>query len=388
MTKKAIKKEKKVSVSVDLKPLEVISPKERVRLEALIKQNDLDIEEVMKTFEGAIAKIKDTTGMTKDMLDRIGVSAVYNEERRKKKRLEKPKRETNIVSIYGFLAGDAGIFDKADTIRKTAKSFIDRNGLEAAKEAQLIDGDNKILDQRAEIFGKTNPNYLKPLPENFHDRNRTLYGFFKNNGEKVFKFTTLQTADNKLARAWDQVHFHEPCQTVGILKEENEETMRLNSSQAEGTETIFRALKEDWPIEDIVKDYCAKNETPIKDVEKVHEETKKEWNRIVWIRGIVAWVNTDRPTPWGAVWMCLMDPENEEQSVNVLIPQHLSVDFGELSELIVFGKTRRNKNRDRDTGKTVEGDVIIDLYGYLPLLKAPKVQETETEEENIEGWLD
>ena len=71
----------------------------------------------------------------------------------------------------------------------------------------------------------------------------------------------------------------------------------------------------------------------------------------------------------------------------------LSIDFGEGSEIIIFGKTKVSKYRDRDSGELVEGDVIVDVHGIYPIpglstSREASIPETLEDETEIEGWLD
>jgi hypothetical protein len=109
------------------------------------------------------------------------------------------------------------------------------------------------------------------------------------------------------------------------------------------------------------------------------------------VRGIVSWINIDRPTSYGSIWMGLMDPEDETVSVRCLVPDHLTIDFAEASEILVFGKTRRYKSRD-ENGELVDADVIIDVQAIYPLvgLTIPRETTSKQQEEEVEisGWID
>jgi len=199
---------------------------------------------------------------------------------------------------------------------------------------------------------------------------------------------------------------------TAIVREEIAEDIKLGSSSAEESMSVFKALKEDWDIRKIIDDTLSKHEvefndeavtiedqwTPIKDVEKHHEAFKDAWDRRIFVKGVVAWINTDRPTPFGAVWMGLMNPDNEDELVRVLIPEQISVDFGELSEVYVFGKTKRSKYKNQeaaenapDSEKYLDGDVVVNATGIYPVVPTPKDSssvEGGADEKEIEGWLD
>jgi len=358
------------------------------RLKKLAEQNKVPYETIKSEWE-VECKALNEKGLKGD-LSKLACHAVANNYRRKKQ-FQQKKDDSTREALYGFVIGDSGIFDKAQQIRNEAKRYIDEHGVQAAKEAQLINEDGEILDQRPTIFGRVNPKHLEPLDPNLKVRNRTLYGIFRKNGSKTFKLTSIQTADNKLALAWNKVKLFTPCQTVAIIKEELKTEVKANSSQMEGSSTIFKAVKEDMAVDSIVLDTLGPMVSPIKDLEEHHKTFADAWDRKIVLKGIVAWLNVDRPTSFGSIYMGLMDPEDEESLVRVLIPEHLPITFGELSEVIVLGKTRRSKYKDKESGKLVEGDVIVDVYAVyaLPGLSTPKEgRGEETDDQEVEGWID
>ena len=371
-----------------------LSKVELKRLQDLATRNKVPVKEVMERFKEAKKTISN---------DRLAVTSVMNSYRREKS-FQLVRKKGNIQVLYGFIVGDLGLFDRAEMIRNQVKSYIRKEGIEAAREAQLIDGDNRILDQRAQIYGRENPNYLEVLPPELHLRSRTLLMIARKNGDKTFKLGSIHTEDNRLARAWDKVKFYTPCQVPINLKEEIEDRktkegkvvifgdFKANSSSAQETTSIFKAVKEDWDVDKILMETVEKQITPIEKIEEVHNATKDVWDRRIIIRGAVTWVSIDRPTPFGSIWMQVMDPDNEENVVRCMIPEHLSIDFGEGSEIIIFGKTKVSKYRDRDSGELVEGDVIVDVHGIYPIpglstSREASIPETLEDETEIEGWI-
>jgi len=371
-----------------------LSKVELKRLQDLATRNKVPFKEVMERFKEAKKTISN---------DRLAVTNVMNSYRREKS-FQLVGKKGNIQVLYGFIVGDLGLFDRAEMIRNQVKSYIRKEGIEAAREAQLIDGDNRILDQRAQIYGRENPNYLEVLPPELHLRSRTLLMIARKNGDKTFKLGSIHTEDNRLARAWDKVKFYTPCQVPINLKEEIEDRktkegkvvifgdFKANSSSAQETTSIFKAIKEDWDVDKILMETVEKQITPIEKIEEVHNATKDVWDRRIIIRGAVTWVSIDRPTPFGSIWMQVMDPDNEENVVRCMIPEHLSIDFGEGSEIIIFGKTKVSKYRDRDSGELVEGDVIVDVHGIYPIpglstSREASIPETLEDETEIEGWI-
>jgi len=375
-----------------------ISTKEHKRLEKLSKSLGIDVEELLKEFNEEYTKLE--TSKFKGNIEHLAVNGVMNRHRREKQRQLWTPRNPPVV-VYGFITGDAGMRDKAQDMRKKARNTIEREGLQFAKDAQLINGDNEILDQRTHIYGKENPKHMEPLNPKLKLRSRTLFGCMKLNGESKFKYGSIHTEDNRLARAWDQIPFFTPFQTYGLVKENTDDNIRLNSSQAKETTSVFKKLNEEWgqtpeAIHKIIIDTIGKQLTSIDKVEEHYEAFKDAWDRKIFVKGVVSWLGLERPTSWGAIWMGLMDAEagiEADYQVRVQIPPHIKVDFGEQSEVIVFGRTKRSNIRDEEDNWVPEGDVVITANGIWPIpgLTTPKETsqlETLEDEDQIEGWLE
>ena len=376
-----------------VKKLETINGELGARLKKLATSNKVTLDIVMQKF---------TTFRESGMDERTAVFAVVNEYRKVKQfqtfNANRKQRETEI--LYGFITGTNGIWDKAETIRRQANSFIKKNGIPMAQEQGFIDGENHILDKRQQIWGRPNPDYGKPLPETLHVLDLTLYGYFRHNGDKIYKFGRIQTSNNALARAWDKDiiqkdRYFTPCQVNAIIDSEDKTDIALRATTAKDSESVFKGVSEKWDIKTII-DKSTKF-TPIKDVEKLYEQSKMPTGKMpfdhyVVVKGIVTYVNSDRPDALGRITVGLMNPDNEEELVRIRVdPSTVSLDFGELSEIYVFGKCARSMYKDRETGKLEDGDVVVDAFGIYAVVKTERVkgvEEDTSDTEVVEGWLD
>jgi len=376
-----------------VKKLNNINGDFQVRLKVLATTNKVPLATVIKQFD---------TFKEGGMDERTAVFAVVNEYRKTKQfqkfQANRTQKETDV--LYGFIVGTRGIWDKTETIRRQAKKFIEKNGTQMAQEQGVVDGENHILDTRQQIWGRPNPDYGKPLPENLHVLDLLLYGYFRHNGDKVYKFGSMQTSNNALARAWDRDiiqkgKYFTPCQVVAIIDSEDATDIALHATTNKDSPSVFKRVEEKIDIKTVI-DKTTKF-TPIKDVEKLYEQTKMPNGKMPFdhyavVKGIVTWMNTDRPDALGRITIGLMNPDNEEELVRVRVdPSTLSLDFGELSEIYVFGKCNRSMYRDRETGKLEDGDVVLDAFGIYTIVKTPKirgVEESTSDEEVVEGWLD
>jgi hypothetical protein len=322
------------------------------------------------------------------------ISAVINEIRKDVKRATfVPKAEAS--PVVGIIVADTGLWDKIGNMISVAQAYVKRTSIAVAVRDQYINGDGQVLDRRQKLFGKPNPDYLKPLKEKVVDSSRTL-GLIGRIGEsQVFKYGTIQTNDGALARGWNKIKFFTPCQTFGIVKDNPDDGFfKLNSSQAEGTTSIFKAVKEDMDVDAIFHQVVDPQLTAITAVERTYELIKEAYDRTLFVKGTVAWIARDRPNNWGAIRMGLMDDDGNE--IVVSIPEYLSKDFGELSKLIVIGKPDRGdlKVVDDETKKTTwekkKGDVYLQALGIYVSERTPEdVYSADAlgETAQIEGWI-
>jgi len=355
-----------------------IDRKELSRLKALVKKSKKPLNELIKEFDEIRPDVVN---------DRLAVNTLFNRYRRKvKKQTFKSKQKAEVVT--GFVWGETGLIDKAQNMRGKAKRFIKKNGKQAAVDAQLINGEGKFLDQRQKIYGRENPNYLEPMPDNLKIRRRTLFGIFKKNGD-AFKYGSIHTENNKLAGGWRKVKRFTPCSTYVLIKEDTSE-LRMNASMAEGTTTVFKKIDEPWDIMEIIEATVGNRYTPISQVEEHFEAYKDAWDRKIFLRGMIGWLNLDRVDMFGRHSGLLCDPDDPETGVRLEIPAHIAIEWGEGSEVLILGKTRRNKYYSEE-GELTDGDVVITVQGIYPIPgmttpveSAPDVQS----DEDIDGWLD
>jgi hypothetical protein len=249
-----------------------------------------------------------------------------------------------------------------------------------------------------QLFGRPNADFGKPLPENLHVLDLMLYGYFRHNGNKDFKWGTIQTSDNKFARAWDKdiiqkARYFLPCQVNCIIGSEDEDSITLRSTGNKDNPSVFKALDEKLDIQTIIEKTT--KFMNLANVENYFEQIKTPNGKVpfdskVVVKGVVTWMNTDRPDALGRVLFQIMNPDNEEETIRVRVdPTTLSLEFGELSEIIVFGKPARSMYRDRETGELTDGDVVIEAFGIYVISKTPKTSSTEpsNEDEVVDGWL-
>jgi len=349
-------------------------------------------EELVTMFNDQIGKL--TGKVPESGLKGFAISGVKNEIRKDVKRAAfVPKAEAS--PVIGFIVADTGLWDKIGNMIAAAQAYVKRTSIAIAVRDQYINGDGQVLDRRKKIFGRDNNDYLKPLKEKVVDSSRTL-GLIARIGDGTdYKYGTIQTNDGPLARGWSKVRFFTPCQTFGIVKDNPKEGFfKLNSSQAEETTSIFKAVKEDIDVNAIFHQVIDPQLTAITAVERTYELIKEAYDRTLFVQGTVAWIARDRPNNWGAIRMGLMDDDGNE--IVVSIPEYISKDFGELSKVIVIAKPDRGdlKVVDDETKKTTwekgKGDVYLQALGIYVVERTPEdVYSADAlgDTKEIEGWI-
>jgi hypothetical protein len=349
-------------------------------------------EELVTMFNDQIGKL--TGKVPESGLKGFAISGVKNEIRKDVKRAAfVPKAEAS--PVIGFIVADTGLWDKIGNMIAAAQAYVKKTSIAIAVRDQYINGDGQVLDRRKKIFGRDNNDYLKPLKEKVVDSSRTL-GLIARIGDGTdYKYGTIQTNDGPLARGWSKVRFFTPCQTFGIVKDNPKEGFfKLNSSQAEETTSIFKAVKEDIDVNAIFHQVIDPQLTAITAVERTYELIKEAYDRTLFVQGTVAWIARDRPNNWGAIRMGLMDDDGNE--IVVSIPEYISKDFGELSKVIVIAKPDRGdlKVVDDETKKTTwekgKGDVYLQALGIYVVERTPEdVYSADAlgDTKEIEGWI-
>ena len=349
-------------------------------------------EELVTMFNDQIGKL--TGKVPESGLKGFAISGVKNEIRKDVKRAAfVPKAEAS--PVIGFIVADTGLWDKIGNMIAAAQAYVKKTSIAIAVRDQYINGDGQVLDRRKKIFGRDNNDYLKPLKEKVVDSSRTL-GLIARIGDGTdYKYGTIQTNDGPLARGWSKVRFFTPCQTFGIVKDNPKEGFfKLNSSQAEETTSIFKAVKEDIDVNAIFHQVIDPQLTAITAVERTYELIKEAYDRTLFVQGTVAWIARDRPNNWGAIRMGLMDDDGNEMVVS--IPEYIGKDFGELSKVIVIAKPDRGdlKVVDDETKKTTwekgKGDVYLQALGIYVVERTPEdVYSADAlgDTKEIEGWI-
>ena len=348
-------------------------------------------EQLAELYQTETSKL---TGKVVDAeLSSFAVTAVVNEMRKEKKRSNFVRAEAD--QVVGFIMGDSGTWDKIANMIAAAKAYIKKTSIAQAVQENYINGDGQVLDRRDKIFGKANEHYLEPLKENVSDCTRTLYLIGRIGEDATFKRGTIQTNDAPLCRAWGKAATHQflPCTTFGIVKENTADNFKLNASKAEETTSVFKALNEEMDCGQIFIDVVTPQLTEITKVERMYELISEAWDRFLMVKGKVSWIARDRPSPFGAINMGIMDDSGNELVVS--LPEQVSKDFGELSEVIVYGKPDRGdlKVVDESTGKAIyqkgKGEVMLKAVGVYVVKATPAdvYSSDASNGEDIEGWV-
>lgn len=413
VSKKSKKVEEASEAVVDVPVMQDPTPEVKeityeYKIQELAEKNSIPVEELVAEYQKQYQDL--TVKGVSANLEKLAYNGVLNLVRKKTKPKVEFVPKAKAEQVVGFVIGDGGVFDKVLMMVNQAKSYSNKYGIAAAQKAKLINAQSEPIDTRDEVFGKENPDKGKPLGKrdaqgNFvynHERSRTLDMIAKLPNETEFKLGTIQTNDNQLALGWGKIKFFALASIFGIIKE-TDAPFALNSSNAEDTRSIFHAVHEDIDIDSIFMQVVGPKLTEIGEIPREYEllpknkKGKPEWNHRFYVRGTVSWIARDRRSPIGTINMGLWNPETGSEIV-VQIPEQLSADFGENSEIIVIGKLSKGDLRVEGEGGKAEyvkgeGAIRIDALGFykIPNMTTPAESsspEALEEEAAIDGWMD
>lgn len=352
------------------------------RLKAIAKSREMKLTEIQQVWATAKERMPKAP-------DRLVLNAVMTQLR------ERPAFATTkrafIGHFIGFMVGDVGLRDKAEEMRDKAERTIDRYGFDVALEKGLVNAAGEVLDSRPKVFGRKNPRYGQVLGVRAKIRSHRLYFLCKQARDKKWELAHLQTNDNGLALAWCNLPYYRWVTFPALVQAHDSTGYRLTGSTAKGTLTVFKAVKEERDPYNVYEEVFKPQITPIRKVESYHEAVKEAWDRWIVCYGVIGQLGLERETMFGIPGR-LLDTDigyEAEGQVRFYIPEHIKINCGVYSEAYIFGRTRRSKYRDRETGKLVDADVVIDVWGMFPnpkLTMEPTVDEY-IEEEQIEGFI-
>jgi hypothetical protein len=157
---------------------------------------------------------------------------------------------------------------------------------------------------------------------------------------------------------------------------------------------VFKAINEDMDCGKIFMVVVTPQLIEITKVERMYELCKEAWDRLFFVRGRVSWIARDRESYFHTIKMGIMDAEGNELVVE--LPEQVSKDYGELSDIIVAGKPDRSdlkvveEGTNRATYQKGKGPVILKAVGVYVIKATPTdvySSDVQGEEQNIEGWV-
>lgn len=353
----------------------------------------------------------------KNNLETLAINLTGNDVRKalKYKKIQEENKDSpkkgNVKAITGFVVGSQGVFDKIKNMQSQLRNLSGKYSTvelrhkwtdSKGKEHQpLINEKNELLDQREKMFGKPNPDYLKPLKASTVDASHTLRVIAKIIGTDKWVETTLQTNDRNLAYGWTKVPMYTPFSTYanvkGEAKEEGEaEDITFSSSSAEETKSTFKALKDDSiDVDTVFREMTDGLITPLEKLEDEHklqcdDKGKLPFDAVFWIEGIVTGIYTDRKDSRGRITMGLMSREDNGVEIKVKLPSWITITWGEGSFVRVNGKTEYGVRKDGD--EWIQGDIQLSAYGVYAYPEectpAPEAASEEPleDEENLNAW--
>lgn len=287
-----------------------------------------------------------------------------------------------MVELEGYLIGAGEFRDRAQELRNRAEKAMDNDKGEALAHG-LIDREGRVLDNRAKLFGKPNPDKGKPLDPSAKWMEMGLYGAFRvKDTDDPFVYTRFQTSDNVLAEAWAKIQFPQhafkPCLTYGKIRVDKYGYMIYGLTGSDNR-TVFRGKDVDISVPpwDAIREALGMYTVPPVDAYDVLQtyidaKTKKlDWNRLIAVEGIITDIQLERKGFWKGIPAKLWDLNDALSGIDLYLPDTWDWDnyFGEYTIGIAYGKPDEVMMKDGNTGEwnIHTGKVEIRCMGFYPL---------------------
>ncbi len=296
----------------------------------------------------------------------------------KKPEYESSSPRSEPAMLEGFLVGIGDYRDRKAEMIKFIDRFVKTNGKTQAQQRGYIatDGLTVIpLDYRDQVFGRTNPDKGKPLAEVNVNTEMKVYGVFRRDKtEDPFVFGTLETSNSVIANSWFKSlkfpeHLFLPMKTNGNIRE-TEMGFKITASAAEGAVTKFAIDKSptykvdeafmqaieplivpwNWDGQETEDDNPSPLYQHYLDALKRGKNGKPDFNRMIFVKGIVDSINPDWKN-WKGVPAYISDEYDVSNRIKVFLPDGFEKMFGEGSIVVAYGKDEETMRKDLNTGK-------------------------------------
>jgi len=302
--------------------------------------------------------------------------AYYKEFGNKRKALLKLKGEiqrengslkSTAIMFKGFIFGDTDVIDFVDLMRKKALAMYNNPETRhyAVDVLKIVTRDGMPLDTRETVNFQPNDNYMQELKG--HSFSRTMYGV-AGIGRKMKdpKFFQLNFS-NEVAERDVPFEFYKMYLFRGTMGKTDKDMYKIN---AKGV-TNFKET-EDIPLEEKIKlieesgyKIWKASEIPKAFALNVDEKRDDRTDQSVslLIRGIAAEIDYTVNEQHNRR-ILLNDQDMWEGSYTCWVPEHLPLEFGEDSEIILVGKLSKRKFNNKEQ-YSVNCEGLIPLPGYF-----------------------
>jgi len=261
------------------------------------------------------------------------------------------KRERGVApntdSFVGIILGSSPVEDEVENQRRIAERIFAKDKERAVREGYTNE-DGVVLDRRDRVNFRDNPR--KGLPLEGHDYRRTIVGIATKEGEENYRLFKMRLY-REVAQTLD-VPLNSPVQFRAIYKEGGEQQMTLNCSTA----TRFTPVEREIDVETILKE--KKLLTPLAEVEQWYQFNKTVRQAICITEGSVYRMRLEPNPNNGRRSVTITEPEEPELLYTCSVPEHIPINFGEDSRVIVAGYVRPVRTGNR---------LWIDALGIYPL---------------------
>jgi len=327
-----------------------------------------------KKEEETLKKYSEKSGIPLDELKEkfLSLSKEYGSSRALRKLRGDILRESgslrsSAVMWKGFIFGDTGIVDFVELMRKKALSMYNNPETRdyAVNVLKIVTRDGMPLDTRKQVNFQDNPNYMGELKG--HSYSRTMYGIAGKGKDmedpKLFQLNW----SNSVAEQDQSFEFYKMYMFRATVGKTDLNMYKLN---AKGV-TKFREV-EDISLEEKINliEKCGYKIWKVSEIPKAFalnmdekREDRTDQSIPLLFRGIAAEIDYT-VNDQGNRRISVNDEDMWEGSYTCWVPEHIPLEFGEDSEIIIVGKLSKRTFNNQDQ-YSINADGLIPLPGYF-----------------------
>ena len=315
-----------------------VEKKVKERLDKLAEETGFPIEEILEIYNEKLSILKEKYQKkeVRPLACRQTVIAVK----------WTIKQLKDVPPRYIYIVGDSGVRDRVEDIRRKAYRLWEQEPEKAVAQG-LMTPDGMVIDTRKKVWGKDNPNYGMPLPDNIHAYERHLVGIVSDTPDfeecqiGVIRAYDKRVEELKTVKLWRTYSFRAREKTT---EDSTERVFNYNVG------TRFIEIPNPYEPEELLNKIEIYEVNNVPSLFKAYQKKKKR--PIVPVNVIVWRVSEGKNNVF-------VEPDSTDTVI--MFPNFIPVNFTEGMEVVFFGRIGKWREKYR-----------INAMGYVIYKELPE----------------